>query len=1173
MNKKIGSFVHFPGKTSNKRYDPFLRIPVGEHYTEPKKPVDDLYDAWLWQTRGLRMLFPRLMGPVDPFTILIAPTGSGKTLLQKALAWGCALNGNKVVIAVPESMVIQQFGSDPKRYNLNVPGMYETLAWKVPGGNLLKSTTLKTFSEGDALCEERGTVSRLKRFITSPVAENVEERIIVCTHAALVAAFKQITKADWKNVALFIDEAHHSKYIDDEEELTATEAQELKDLNGALAKIVKHYTHVPDAGRLMLTTATWLRGDGLTIVPEENLHRFETFELEMHEHLGNQLPRGHITFKFSLAKNGDYAGFVREEFLRDPNQNTITYLPPVNSLGWSPAKKLSLLKACNRALGKHTKVVRNYAGQDFVYGSRHQLTPSTEILHVELVTQKGREQRQDEFFRSMHNDDSQVINLTVQNKGREAFDWPQLSRALVLKPRRSLPMIIQMFGRPLRAYSVGCKKHGNAPDEKCKKCFFKRHVEFNIVLPENMLADKGQFEDYTGTVFMVMALGWLFRTKLPKKARTQKKLQELAIELQRKTFTGSGGNSAEDEAREALKKVFGEDNESLAPDAVQTLVDCMQGALWSLADAAKERLGDKFSDVCEAIYENPYEGSKAVYIALAGEKQFQVLRDAYVEWISLDQLKAEVKRRKITAYDDYLRRYKEIPGAPVAPYKVYAEWVSWPDLFGRKVDGRISLDQLKAELKRLKITFRGGYKSGYQRRYKERHKEIYGAPARPALVYSEWVSWPDLFGWKVEDRISLDHLRLEVKRRKITSGTDYKSRYKEIPGAPSNPECAYADTDGWVSWPDLFGRKVKNRISLDHLRLEVKRRKITSVTDYKSRYKEIPGAPSDPNIVYSDWINWPDLFGRKVETQSRLKVEDRISLDQLKAEVKRRKITSKVDYKSRYKEILGAHSNPNRAYSDWINWPDLFGRVFRRGPDPMKTYDKCKKKFFARQALLYWWWQWTKTNSIPGDYWTLCGPMFTETGRFAEADASPVELIELYDAGRRDLSFGCELSHVLRSGYLKAPQFHAVELDPSTYEANVRAIRPLKEHPKLYHGDIVQVMRDALKTGKLQPSIVNLDTLHHPKKAMALLGQVLDIVNQVPVKKMIALNIILDDPYRAKRNNLAEVITAENKIQAKLQGWAPSTEGYVYPGTGRTNIKMLTRFYFHPGGGKHVVSP
>ena len=636
MNKLIGKVVHFGKRRSSKKFDTSLRIPTGPHYTAPEKPVGNLYKARPWQTRALQKLSPRLAGKVNPFTILIAPTGSGKSLVQKALAHDCALRGDRVLIVVPESIIIKQFGTDLNRYSLNVAGMYATLAWKVTGGNLLDASSCKTTCEGDAIRNDDGIISRLKRFITSPVPSAVEDRVLVCTHASLVAAFKQIPKSEWKNVTLFIDEAHHSKYIE-EEDLTKAEIQERRDINGALANIIRHYLKTPTAGRLMLTTATWLRGDSQTIVPEENLHRFEVFELEMHEHIAYNMPKGDIAFKFSLAKNGDYAEFLREEFLRDPSLNTITYLPPVNSKGWSPEKKLALLEEYQRVMGKSKEVIRKDPTGEFVYGRMHSLKQDTKVLSVEFVTLAGRSQRENEFFKCINepqHEDKQVLNLLVQNKGREAFDCPKLARSLVLKPRSSLPMVIQMLGRLLRAYSVGCKKHGDAPEETCKHCFFKRHVEFNIVLPENMLADKDQFEDYTGTVFMVMALGWLFRTKLPKKLRTQEKMLELAKDLREKTFTGSdddGKKSAEEEAREALQRVFGEDSEEFEPDVVSTLVDCMKGALWSLADAAKDRLGDKkFLEVCQAIDANPYEGAQSVYVALVGEKLFQTIREAYI---------------------------------------------------------------------------------------------------------------------------------------------------------------------------------------------------------------------------------------------------------------------------------------------------------------------------------------------------------------------------------------------------------------------------------------------------------------------------------------------------------------------------------------------------------------
>lgn len=51
-------------------------------------------------------------------------------------------------------------------------------------------------------------------------------------------------------------------------------------------------------------------------------------------------------------------------------------------------------------------------------------------------------------------------------------------------------------------------------------------------------------------------------------------------------------------------------------------------------------------------------------------------------------------------------------------------------------------------------------------------------------------------------------------------------------------------------------------MSLDDLKTAVRALGINRRPDYKSHYKEIPSAPSDPNYVYDTWVGWPDLFGR-----------------------------------------------------------------------------------------------------------------------------------------------------------------------------------------------------------------------------------------------------------------------------------------------------------------------
>ena len=278
--------------------------------------------------------------------------------------------------------------------------------------------------------------------------------------------------------------------------------------------------------------------------------------------------------------------------------------------------------------------------------------------------------------------------------------------------------------------------------------------------------------------------------------------------------------------------------------------------------------------------------------------------------IRLTQLKKEVRRLRITTAPQYLARYKEIPGAPGNPWTYYADsgWVSWLDLFGRK--SRISLDLLKKEVRRLRIITWG--------KYQKRYKEIPGAPCDPPKIYTDWVSWPDLFGRAVVEFLPLPQLKKAVKDKKITSAGEYKKRYKEIPGAPADTHKVYADS-GWVSWPDLFGTE-KVWLPLPQLKKAVKDKKIISQGEYQKRYKEIPGAPSIPYKIYADsgWISWLDLFGREIA--------DRVTLVQLKKEVKRLGITARREYQKRYKEIPGAPCEPDMVYAGWVSWDEFFGR-------------------------------------------------------------------------------------------------------------------------------------------------------------------------------------------------------------------------------------------------------
>ena len=278
--------------------------------------------------------------------------------------------------------------------------------------------------------------------------------------------------------------------------------------------------------------------------------------------------------------------------------------------------------------------------------------------------------------------------------------------------------------------------------------------------------------------------------------------------------------------------------------------------------------------------------------------------------LPLDQLKTKVQELGINTSTEYQRRRKEIPGAPATPQRVYEEWVDWPDLFGRaslRPREHITLSELKLAVAKLEVSSINGYQ--------KRRLEIPGAPARPNETYPDWVSWPELFGLEVPVRIPFKDLKIEVQRLGITSYKEYEARYKEIYGARRYP--SYGNKE-WVSWKDLFGRAPTELIPFLQLKQEVHRLGIRSVTEYRSkkRYREIPGAPSDPQLIYEEWVSWPDLFGRP---KAKL-----IPLEQLQREVSRRRILTSDEYRNRYREISGARAAPAAVYKNWAGWPSFF---------------------------------------------------------------------------------------------------------------------------------------------------------------------------------------------------------------------------------------------------------
>lgn len=167
--------------------------------------------------------------------------------------------------------------------------------------------------------------------------------------------------------------------------------------------------------------------------------------------------------------------------------------------------------------------------------------------------------------------------------------------------------------------------------------------------------------------------------------------------------------------------------------------------------------------------------------------------------------------------------------------------------------------------------------------------------------------------------LSLEELKNELRVLGINKQKDYQRVAKTKSSWPSTPNVFYKNS-GWISWIDLFDREKVIYLSLEDLKAELKKFSITKARKYKEERPVHPRWPANPDTYYANkgWISWVDLFGQ----------EKKISLEELKREIKIFGVTTKQKYEEVSKSKPSWPSSPREFYGkDWLGWSDLFGRI------------------------------------------------------------------------------------------------------------------------------------------------------------------------------------------------------------------------------------------------------
>ncbi len=337
------------------------------------------------------------------FLLIKAPPASGKSraLMFIALDKLAHQGVKRVVVAVPEKSIGRSFLDT----RLKPYGFFAD--WSVaPYYNL---TDVK--NEQD----------KKKRFIE--FFRQDKTRILVCAHATLRNAMKEIDDEEFNDTLLAIDEFHH----------TSADAQ--SNLGDVVRRVMNNST-----GHIVAMTGSYFRGDGLPVLRQEDEARFFPITYNYYEQLNGYRYLKNLLLGYHFYQ-GSYLDHLSE--VLDSTKKTIIHIPSINSRA-STGNKYDETDQIMRLIGKKVS-------KDYNTGIYTLQTPDGRLLKVaDLVEddQKERNRVQDYLQRMTRKEDMDII--IALGTAKEGFDWQWCEMCLTIGVRGSLTEVIQIIGRCTR---------------------------------------------------------------------------------------------------------------------------------------------------------------------------------------------------------------------------------------------------------------------------------------------------------------------------------------------------------------------------------------------------------------------------------------------------------------------------------------------------------------------------------------------------------------------------------------------------------------------------------------------------------------------------------------------------------------------------------------------------
>jgi len=360
----------------------------------------------------------------EKYLLVKAPPASGKSRAMMFVALDkLAHQGiKKVIVAVPEKSIGRSF----KDTSLKKYGFFED--WNVPQYFNLCDTE-----------DEKEKVKRFKEF----AAPFTKAKTLVCTHATLRFALKELKDEQLNDFFFGIDEFHHTS----------------ADANNGLGEVVRRLMNNTNA-HVLAMTGSFFRGDGVPVLRPEDEARFTPVQFNYYDQLNG--------YKYLKSLGLGYH-FYRGHYLSaldkvlDTTQKTLIHIPVTGA----------------KAAGVYDKYEQVKQIIDLI-GSRIEENADTKILLVktkdgrmlkvaDLVNDDADHRNRVQGYLQRMKKASDVDIIIAMGMAKEGFDWEWCEHCLTIGVRGSLTEIVQIIGRCTRD-SEG-KEHAQftnliaAPDE------------------------------------------------------------------------------------------------------------------------------------------------------------------------------------------------------------------------------------------------------------------------------------------------------------------------------------------------------------------------------------------------------------------------------------------------------------------------------------------------------------------------------------------------------------------------------------------------------------------------------------------------------------------------------------------------------------------------------------